>query len=70
MGFVGFREQNIKQAVERASVNVTNIADLHCLITPPSLRAWCPESASMTRILDRKLLAENIVVHWSDQQRI
>jgi hypothetical protein len=61
VGTISFRGENIKKAVEMAITNETNVADFYCRIMFP--RVGLPESMAISRILEHKLFAENIVLH-------
>ena len=65
MGWMILREENIKQAVEIAFANETNVADLNGSIMSPWARF--PEGVAISRIFGRKLFTENIVVHRTGQ---
>lgn len=60
MGRIIWVEQNIEKTVESSVPNETDVADCHSGIS--TARTWFPKRVSKGRILDCKVMAENVVM--------
>jgi len=59
VGFIACRK-DIKQVMEVAFSNETNVADFYAIA---HRRAWFPYGVTIIRILDSKLFTKDMIVH-------
>jgi hypothetical protein len=55
-----FCEKSVEQAVEFAFANETDVANLSWRVL--SSRVWLPQGVAESMILDRKLIAKDVIV--------
>ena len=59
VGRISWAKQNIEETVELAFSNKPDIANRHGGILPPT---WLPKCVSVGRILDREVMAKDVVM--------